>query len=1096
MMSKLIHFLGTRPDGRELYRYRLTKAQYDELRDSLRRDLERTGLVRANDATCALFCVFAAEWWRREHERGPWTWEWIKEALGVASAPYSALAQAVDRGLRVLQRPLLTSFGERQRLITVACEGGLPLRRLQVAGARLPVFFRDVLEHLEAVGMSGLEDPDELEAIASRYDHRLPRSLQRSIVHRLVGELVGRAWSLRRSLPEGTDNPVSALDASEPGWRDHLPLVVSDDSAQALLRGLMVDVAQVAAGRRRRLRVLATLTLGEDRARLQRLLEMPASLSDEDLESTFEGQVLPSGNRIQVRMRTEVGDTIRCGVLSRTGAEGWSFQPVRGAAIGGSAATQMVTLVAATRAGVVESASIEGGTPLGPLPWVFRPASGSTRRWELVACGSTRRREPELLVALPSGVEAEGSYAEDGRRVEGRALIRVHGEVRIRTNAGSVRVVAGSPTDETAGYELRGRRFEKVATSRTAWLGMPQLMRRRGSLLDSAELQVRDVDGWRPAAADDVGELRVRSLDNGGVVFNERIRVVPKDLVLKLEVGDRRTPGAIEVSSSALLRAGVPEDPRWSSVISFDSGRARIELTATDTIPGRVPLALVFPQTMLKGDLPFPVRTLHFETPDGMQVERDARFHFKRLGGLRAVALSPNPRAQFAVSIQAVSGSGPVPAERMFSLDLQPAGEHTLHLRDIQSAALEMLDATESLDATIRIRLWEVGGSARGTAITARRYDWTLARDAEVGDVVLQGAQPVELDEVVVEARPFANIQEVTVLQRRATTDPGDFRWAFRPDDRSGGSWLITARECSWYRCRAIPFSGAGDAPPLEGLRRCFELHRESERHEAIRNVLDDMCRDWSHPDWKVVDGYLRMLGDLPAATFDLNRVIARHPRAAAFVALRAAGWGSAEFLQVLDGFEELVFLWASIPFNTWRDTFTALLDAYPAALAEYAFPEVVARGKAIGGELPTALVALHHWARERGEVIPGAVDSQIPLEMTFEADRESDLLAFRSPSAEELTRRHSDEPWPIPPEGVVLSSAQDVAVASSNLPTPQRRVLDAPAVLARAAVGDSELSAGETLFLEEVRSFDEGYFRETFLLTFLALIARHHGDR
>ncbi len=52
--------------------------------------------------TCALFCVFAAEWWRREHVLGPWSWDGIKEAVGVSRRQFFNRATVSLMGVSLL----------------------------------------------------------------------------------------------------------------------------------------------------------------------------------------------------------------------------------------------------------------------------------------------------------------------------------------------------------------------------------------------------------------------------------------------------------------------------------------------------------------------------------------------------------------------------------------------------------------------------------------------------------------------------------------------------------------------------------------------------------------------------------------------------------------------------------------------------------------------------------------------------------------------------------------------------------------------------------------------------------------------------------
>ena len=88
---------------------------------------------RAERRFAAMFCVYAAETFRRRHAGGPWTWETVFDEIG-PTPNYQAIHAWVEQGLQHFKRTLLRSRnGDREFLVTLACEGGLPLRLLQVA---------------------------------------------------------------------------------------------------------------------------------------------------------------------------------------------------------------------------------------------------------------------------------------------------------------------------------------------------------------------------------------------------------------------------------------------------------------------------------------------------------------------------------------------------------------------------------------------------------------------------------------------------------------------------------------------------------------------------------------------------------------------------------------------------------------------------------------------------------------------------------------------------------------------------------------------------------------------------------------------------
>lgn len=135
-------------------------------------------------------------------------------------------------GLRWWQRPLLLSpNGQRLFLLTIACEGGLPLRLLEQQGAQLTQFFRAVLDAYYRAGQGG---PNAARAITGRLVHLLTATLRQDPVLQLTGDLIAGICALQ-PLVEGVGDPIAYLDTHHEGWRRTLPLRLDDQIAERLL---------------------------------------------------------------------------------------------------------------------------------------------------------------------------------------------------------------------------------------------------------------------------------------------------------------------------------------------------------------------------------------------------------------------------------------------------------------------------------------------------------------------------------------------------------------------------------------------------------------------------------------------------------------------------------------------------------------------------------------------------------------------------------------------------------------------------------------------------------------------------------------------
>lgn len=231
-----------RPDGQPLYRYRMEDSEYEQAKKMLRR-LARAGrLVDPDSRAGALFVAYCAEWFRRESTSTFLRWDDPEPDL-FPSVPYASKQALSTAGLEYWRRPLRRTAHAREFLLTVALEGGFPVRILaEGAHGWLKEYLRAIMRRAIAWRV---DRPDEILAIAEEVRGRMRKSYQHDDFVALCSDLVASLLELRRKAeaesPGGVRNSA-LLDAKHPGWREELPIYVpAEDEALVaeLLSGLL-----------------------------------------------------------------------------------------------------------------------------------------------------------------------------------------------------------------------------------------------------------------------------------------------------------------------------------------------------------------------------------------------------------------------------------------------------------------------------------------------------------------------------------------------------------------------------------------------------------------------------------------------------------------------------------------------------------------------------------------------------------------------------------------------------------------------------------------------------------------------------------------
>jgi len=232
----------TRPERQPLYRYRMTDSEYVSAREIVRTLAAVDRLPGADRDSAALFVAYCAEWFRRESQTT--FLKWNDPAPDVFANVNYEIKQVLARtGLAYWRRPLRVSEHATEYLLTVALEGGFPVRLL-AEGARgwLKDYLRAIMRR--AI-LSKMDSRQQILALAKEEQGRMRKSYRHEDFIELCCEVADQLIDLRRraeakAVP-GVSNSV-LLDGAFPGWRDELPIYLPGDDEKLvdeLLTGLL-----------------------------------------------------------------------------------------------------------------------------------------------------------------------------------------------------------------------------------------------------------------------------------------------------------------------------------------------------------------------------------------------------------------------------------------------------------------------------------------------------------------------------------------------------------------------------------------------------------------------------------------------------------------------------------------------------------------------------------------------------------------------------------------------------------------------------------------------------------------------------------------
>lgn len=1097
------------PDGRPLYAYKWHDGYYERLKAAVRQQLPIALRNKEDHRFAAMFCVYAAETFRRRHEGGPWAWETVFTEIGHATPSYPSIYLWVEKGLQHFKRDLLRSRnGDREFLVTLACEGGLPLRLLHKENAHLSRYFRELLiaYHRER-HVPGYDATDIARQVAARY---LPASLRHDVVFKLSGDLIQSIVQLQEQVADATD-PITSLDRTQPAWRDDLPLPVEDATVEALLRNLVGQARTLAQTERQRWRWHCLLVHRGENWSIEQHLELPSTVTGVSLH-TWSGWDDPPA-RLRVLLHTTEGIDV-IALLTRLQGTGeqavYRCEGVRrgGVRLLGNAATAGARLLLSRGDAEVELPMV-GGQELGPLPWVFAERGA---QWEWVGEGSVRSRDASVRVlVLDEGrcMAVAGVCTPLGRAPDlQRLLYEINGTVEWQhPDIGTCQIRCASQEASEENFLLYGKKLSSVFNPHPPFLGIPSLyamgrdeVPRR---VPGATLEWRPLDApesaWCTDAAVCAGRVWIRYRDTSGALrFRRQAEVLPVTTRMEMmRVGaSAREAGVIRLTGLPAVQVTVPEitgchfQPRL-----VDHGIA-IDCFAQAGLPiTQFRADLHWPDgRSLQLILPFPRQGAAFVRA-GQVLPPGERVPLGRLAAIRTIVHTPTGGSRFYLEGRVRTQTSTSWHQAMRE-SLPRAGSEPVHfaLHRVQDRLTAMLALTGDLDAVVTLEVVDWEGHVLASLEVAQ-FDVALEPDQTHNRVVLPQSSLGRLNDgwqerITVKMLPlWAPATELTNLIHDEATSA----WQI-PEGLAPGPWWVLGMDGDWARCRPLLWVMQGEKALAEESELIQAIHEpvRAARQAKLQALVSALAAHAEHPDWPHVFDYLRITRTYPASALDLLQHLAHVPEAMVLALLRSA---DEEFDLVWSLAEQLPFSWHLVSVIGWLRAAERHVGALRAGLGDYDPDGTMLWGmfwefrQRVTSHQPF-FKSVCDWIGER--LFPTRQMENSELAM---ARRKESILTDQIPEhVLALQARHDlEERYPDGPQVMKRTQQPDFPeqFRYAHLSYPYRPVRCAPFVAAQISLDSEEISEALLFELRQLRDFDSEWFDNAFALALCLGLAR-----
>lgn len=641
-LSNFVNLRGLRqPDGRPLYEYHATNAEYNQLTQLLCAvGQSQSNICNRDFAAC--FVLFCSEWYRRDYERQcGWTWDPIYKKIGI-SFTATELGTIVPKGMEdYWLRPIRFYESERRNFLgTLFSEGGLPFRLLKESDSRFLAVFSRILGQYEQAKQSGFSALSLARAVIEK--SALPTVFSEDTSVELISHMADNLNSL--VLTHNLTNhkePVQQLDKVHPTWRSEFPIPLDDETGTHFLNGLLCAASVEAKPRLQKNKSTRCQFYWSEKHPDE--LRVIVSLPD---EVSFPVTSEPSTTRFELAIYEDGEEVSGLGPAYASLENRQATVRLRKSEVRFVRQNPSAGLSLVARAGGMIVGSIkldDSEIAIGEVPLTFIVDAD---QWLLQGQASCSVRSSDVLIVLPRDNSTVAGF--DGQssavNVLGLKALPVKGcqDVTVTANE-TYRIRTGREQISIGRFALNGKRASWVCHPDETFIGVPKVI--------STLPDIQSIDVTRYLSGISIEQCHIQEMlgaqylsirnSNNETLLRRKIGILPADFSIEIKGGMHANEGTIVITTQHPCVATL-KDKTLEATRKRTEGRTEIQLKAEGVPPAFITLQVLpnLAADTIDIELPFPAKGCLALDVNGRPLDKNITLH--DLLGSRAFLFSRN----------------------------------------------------------------------------------------------------------------------------------------------------------------------------------------------------------------------------------------------------------------------------------------------------------------------------------------------------------------------------------------------------------------------------------------------------------------------